>query len=140
MGLYDYYKEKGGTLGATAEDRFKDPAFASAAKSAGYDANSYKVNMGNAKANTDIERYLRNPVNQGMNTGATGTNTNDSGISSGANETIGSAFNFSNPATTGYENDPIYKQYQENQAKLARGESIVDQEAIRKTKNVRSSR
>lgn len=71
---------------------------------------------------------------QGKTTGVTGTNTNDSGISSGANETIGSAFNFSNPATTGYENDPIYKQYQENQAKLARGESIVDQEAIRKQK------
>lgn len=56
--LSEYYSGKGSTLPATAEGRFADPAFASAAKAAGYDSNSYKVNMGNAQANTSILGHL----------------------------------------------------------------------------------
>lgn len=74
MGLYDYYKGQNKSLAPTAEGRFADPAFASAAKSAGYDINSYKVNMGNASANTAIERYLRTPVTT-TPTGSTPTPT-----------------------------------------------------------------
>lgn len=50
-----------------------------------------------------------------------------------AQQTIGSAFNFSDP-TPGYEQDPIFSQYNNNLAKLSRGEDIVDTEAIRQEK------
>lgn len=57
--LYSYYQGHGKALPSTAEARFADPEFAAAAKSAGYDTNSYKVNMGNAGANQKILSYLK---------------------------------------------------------------------------------
>jgi hypothetical protein len=113
--LYEYYKSQGQNLPSIADRT-------SVAKEAGIT----EPYSGTAQQNTQLLSYLQNkPAVGGVPTETT---------QPAPTETIGSAFNFSNPAVTGYENDPIYKQYQENQAKLARGESIVDQEAIRQQK------
>ncbi len=52
--LYDFYSQQGKALPTTATARFADPAFAAAAKAAGYDSGSYAVNAGNASANNAI--------------------------------------------------------------------------------------
>lgn len=57
--LYEYYTGQGKVLPKTAEERFADPAFAAAAKSAGYDASTYKVNAQNKDANNKILGFLK---------------------------------------------------------------------------------
>ncbi len=57
--LSSYYQSQGKQLGATAEQRFADPAFAAAAQAAGFTPQSYKVNMGNAAANEAILAHLQ---------------------------------------------------------------------------------
>lgn len=52
--LYETYQAQGKTLPSTVEGRFADPAFATAAKTAGIDQSAYKVDMNNAAANTKI--------------------------------------------------------------------------------------
>lgn len=56
--LSQYYQGRGAALPGTAQQRFADPAFASAAQRAGYDVNSYHVNMNNEAANNAILREL----------------------------------------------------------------------------------
>lgn len=72
--LYEYYSGQGKTLPKTSAERFADPAFATAAKSAGYTPETYQVNMQNADANTKILGYLNK-------TGTTGVPTTLSNVS-----------------------------------------------------------
>ena len=61
--LYDIYKNQGQALPNTAEARFADPKFASAASQAGITKDQYKVNAGNADYNTRIANmYGKTPV------------------------------------------------------------------------------
>lgn len=69
--LSDYYTGQGKALPATAAERFADPAFATAAKSAGYDANTYQVNGANEDANKKILGFL----NTGSRAAAAGATT-----------------------------------------------------------------
>lgn len=52
--LSQYYSSKGKPLPTTAAERFADPAFKTAAEKAGYNSDTYQVNMGNADANNKI--------------------------------------------------------------------------------------
>lgn len=77
--LYSYYQSKGKPLPSTVADRFADPDFASAAKRAGYDINSYTINQGNADANQKILQQLLaggSTTGSTVPTGSTGTNVN----------------------------------------------------------------
>ena len=78
--LYGYYQSKGKPLPSTVADRFADPDFASAARRAGYDINSYTINQGNADANQKILQQLLagsgSSTNSTVNTGSTQVNQN----------------------------------------------------------------
>lgn len=87
--LYNYYQNQGKPLPPTAEGRFADPAFKAAATAAGYDLNSYKVNMGNAAANQAILSHLNQGGSNSTNTG----NTNNNGTTSNTNNTNTTASN-----------------------------------------------
>lgn len=87
--LYEYYTGQGKALPKTAAERFADPSFAAAAKAAGYDANSYQVNAGNAAANTAILANLM----KGGTTAGVGSGTTGAGTGTGTTPTIGAVYN-----------------------------------------------
>lgn len=68
--LYDIYAGQGKQLPTTAEARFADPNFASAATQAGITKDQYQVNAGNADYNTKIASFYKAPT---ATTGATTT-------------------------------------------------------------------
>lgn len=73
--LYDIYAGQGKPLPKTAEERFADPSFASAAQQAGITKDQYKVNAGNADYNTKIASFYKAPTTTPTTTPATNVGT-----------------------------------------------------------------
>lgn len=105
--LYSYYQSKGKQLPSTVAGRFADPEFASASQRAGYDANSYQINMGNADANQKILAELlkgsQTPTTQ-PNTPTTTTTPTTSISQLNNTQPLGSLVNGSQD--TGNQNTP----------------------------------
>lgn len=125
--LYEYYQQQGKPLPTTAAERFADPAFASAAQAAGYDANSYQVNMGNAGANSAIlARLLAGGTGGGTQPPPSG-GTPPPGGNTDTNQTMQDVFT---PVDVGLgEQDPFINQYGDYLRGLAG--SNVDEGSIR---------
>lgn len=125
--LYDYYKQQGGTLGKTVAERFADPNFAAAAKTAGYTPQSYAINAGNADANSKILAALQAGKTQTTTGGTPPTNTGTTPTSN-TGTTIADIFN------PDHSNDQYYTKANQIAIDQLSGKDIVDTAAIRAQK------
>ncbi len=114
--LSQYYQGQNKPLPTTAVDRFADPAFKTAAEKAGYDVNSYHVNINNADANNKILSNLlggQGPASNLISTSGPSKSafSNNSNALSLALQNLGGGITPPDNSVEGTNNDPIMQHF-----------------------------